>query len=1268
MRVNLAKARVARKPPVLACTRDTVTSLKSGDIIDGRFELEAFIGRGGMGEVWRARQVVLGRIVALKVLRAEYSALAHLRRRFAREARAAASLTHRHIASIFDFGTDEHGRMFIAMEYVQGQPLVASIGMNMMSIVGLGRQILSALAHAHARGVVHRDLKPDNILLSPSELGHLTWDAKLVDFGIATIASESQDVRETDHDQVVGTPLYMSPEQASGARVLGPSTDLYNVSFILYEIIAGAHPFDGEDSLAVMARHVSAPVPPLTPRPGLVMPNGLEQIIERGMHKRAVERWSSATKMKQALDDIWLQIQDDPVFMTPPSASSTAQGWSESAPALVRHTAKTVGAGSPLSQVSASRPDAAAAFKQQLPFVGRAPMREQLESLSKDVRQGRAPTILIMEGEAGVGKTRLLMWLKEQLEEQGVFRGHIGVFTSNGGHWAQGIKEIVESMFRSRGVSRDALTRHLQDKLARYGVEDERDEMASLLTEFLRPPLHDVDQESSPSTPVSTLYMILMRALIAASNTQPRLLILDDVQWASQGVVSWLAHMAAEFERLQVPVLVVCLNRREDTSGRGLSEHMLGLSGFMGQTVDQWQLDALSREDSRALTRAILPCDGPLQEVLTRRAAGNPQHLIALMRYVVDQDWLVFEGGLWHARDITTVRGVVPPSLADVFRARLRQVESNHNAHGRLVNVLTRCAILGRRFSYEVVRELIIQGDDPQSIQHVDADFDLLLVEGLITEVLGRGEEWYCFRYGLMRDVMLNEVLGPAQTKRLHKLAAQSLERVYGLHVQHHALDIARHWDAARDISRALDWYWQAAQMSRRAFQTRDSLKAYERVLEIMNQRLEGKVQLTKPQWVRTTSTFERAHVNRSRYLRAQVYLGDLQEGLGLFDDAERIYRRVVLICGRPEAALEIDVLVPLCEAWLGLGHIAWQRGDFVAAHWAFERVYDVLIQAKKAPDVAVMAVRGLARVAWHRGEFELATTLANQGLELAESLHDDESRAECLWILGEVARMVANHEEAQRQYNASLAIYEQAMIPTGVARNKLSQAQLARQARDTARAEALYSETLEHYKRLGDLRGQALCYNGLGELARFGDNLAQARRYYEQALTLSESMGAQYDIALATANLGLIQMSLNDFDTAQEYLLQARALIADKDFPYVLAGIEYNLALVKANQGEHDEALTRLKTALDINKRVPVLDIDFAQPLEQLGTLRAATGSVEQAHELWRRARDIYKELGLEQDLSRVEQRLRTRAEDTSHTETTDVEDVEDVKDATDD
>ena len=1232
-----------------------MSNLKSGDIIDGRFELEAFIGRGGMGEVWRARQVVLGRIVALKVLRAEYSALAHLRRRFAREARAAASLTHRHIASIFDFGTDEHGRMFIAMEYVQGQPLVASIGMNMVSIVGLGRQILGALAHAHARGVVHRDLTPDNILLSASELGSLTWDAKLVDFGIATIASESGDVRETDHDQVVGTPLYMSPEQASGARVLGPATDLYNLSFILYEIIAGAHPFEGDDSIAVMARHVSAPVPPLTPRPGLILPRGLAEVIERGLHKRAVERWSSAMKMKQALDAIWSQIQDDPAFLRPPSASGSAQAAPAQQASAARRTAQTVGVGVPVQGPSA-RPDAAAAFKRQLPFVGRAHVCAQLESLSQDVRQGRAPTILVLDGEAGVGKTRLLMWLKEQLEEQGVFRGHIGVFTSSAGHWAQGIKEIFESIFRSRGVARDALATHLGEKLARYGVEDEREEMAAMLTEFLRPPLHDVEHEATSSGPVSTLHMLLMRALVAASNTQPRLLILDDMQWASQGAVSWLAHMAAQFERLQIPVLVVCLNRREDASGRGLGQQLLGLSGFVDQTVEQWQLEALSREDARALTRAILPCDGPLQEVLTRRAAGNPQHLIALMRYVVDQDWLVFEGGLWHARDIATVRGAVPPSLADVFRARVHQVELQHSAQGRLMSILARCAILGRRFSYEVVRELIEQEQQPGSIEHLDEDFDLMLQEGLITEVLGRGEEWYCFRYGLMRDVMLNEVLGPAQTKRLHKLAAQSLERVYELHVQHHALDIARHWDAARDINRALDWYWQAAQMSRRAFQTRDSLKAYERVLEIMTQRLEGKVQLTKPQWVRNQQVFERARVNRSRYLRAQVYLGDLQEGLGLFDDAELIYRRVVLVCGRPEAALEIDVLVPLCEAWLGLGHIAWQRGDFVAAHWAFERVYDVLIEAQKAPDVAVMAVRGLARVAWHRGEFELATTLAKQGLELAESLQDDESRAECLWILGEVARMLANHEDAQRQYNASMAIYEQAMIPTGVARNKLSQAQLARQVRDAARAEELYSETLEHYQRLGDLRGQALCYNGLGELSRFGGDLARARRYYEQALSLSESMGAQYDIALATANLGLIQMSLKDFDAAQEYLLQARGLIADKDFPYVLAGIEYNLALVKASRGEHDESLTLLNMALDINQRVPMLDIDFAQPLEQLGTLRAATGSVEQARELWQRARDIYRALGLNQDLSRVEQRLKDWQGQSLHAESTDV------------
>ena len=1253
--------------------------LRPGQTIDGRFELLQLIGRGGMGAVWKAHQRPLGRVIALKVLRPEYSALPHLRRRFAREARAAASLNHEHIASVFDFGTDPGGHMYLAMEHVDGVQLAQGVtqGVSVLEVIRLTRQLLSALAHAHARGVVHRDLKPENVLLAGGYGPNLLGSPKIVDFGIATIASESLDPRETDQDQVIGTPLYMSPEQASGARVLSPRTDLYNMGYIMYELLAGAHPFEGMDHLKVMAAHVNTSPPPLKPRDGLVVPEALVEVIARAMEKRPVDRWPSAAKMSAALEPLELLAQHELKYQRRPlsdrmswpeddaSPADPTQGQAQdqapreqaftpiTAPDLPSATlaAQTSGQAEPSAASSedldSRSPHAAPAPRRvslrALPFVGRVVERQQLVELAEQIAQSGQGRVVLFDGETGVGKTRQVMWLKETLEERGLFRGHIGVFTRGMGRGMRGLQEAIESLFRARGLRRDALPAHLREKRAEFGqAPEEGAEADAALLDFLRP-RDDHEEQRLIASSSSQLWAAILQALELSASVQPRLILLDDMQWAGPEVADFLAFLAVELRYRRLPLMLVCVQRTEAMSeNEALVDRLLPLSRHAGETVERLTLGRMSDQDASRLLRAVLPCEEELAQVIVSRAAGNPMHLVALARYLSDEDLLEFGQSRWAARDMEEVRRVVPPSLGDVFRERIRQVEARHLSGGRLLKLMVRCAVLGKRFSYEVLHDMIGLEADVELRQHLDEDFDQLLAEGFITEVVGRGEEWYTFHHGLLRDVLLRDCVGPAQTRRLHRMAAQAIEIVHALDAQHHAAEIAQHWHAAREPELAMDWYWQAAQTARRSYQARQALMAYEQVMAMMVARLDGKVSLDRPQWVLEAEHFERARVSRSRYLRALVYIGDLREGLGEFDQAEAIYRQVVRMCGRPLAQMDIDVLVPLCQAWLGLGHIAWQRGDFTAAYWAFERVFKVLQEADKAPDIAVSAQRGMARVAWHRGEYDQARAMAQQGYERAVAIRDDESRAECLWIMGEVARMIGEDEEANAQFKRSLAIYEQAMIPTGIARNLLSMAQVARHHKDFARASALYQRALKHYEALGDRRGAGLCYNGLGESARFEARYEDARQMYTRALEIMESIGAQYDVAIAYANLGLIEMRRRELFSAEHYLRQARKLIADKDFPYVLAGIEYNLALVKAMRGEEEEATSILRTVIDLNDRVPVLDVDFAEPLEQLGSLRAERGSTEEAVDLWERASEIYRELRLDKDLERVQRRLR--------------------------
>src|ERR671929_1187047 len=239
-----------------------------GELIAGRYELEELIGTGGMSSVYRAHDRLLERKVALKILHEHHTRDEDYVERFRREARLAAQLSHPNIVTVIDRGEQE-GRQFIVFEYVEGENLKALIEREAplpeRTAVDLALQVADGLAFAHAHGLVHRDVKPQNVLLSRE------GEVKVTDFGIARSLHLDHGVTQTG--TVLGTGEYLAPEQASGQPV-SPATDVYSLGVVLWELLTGNVPFAGENFVAVALRHVNEPPPSLrerrpdvTPRP-----------------------------------------------------------------------------------------------------------------------------------------------------------------------------------------------------------------------------------------------------------------------------------------------------------------------------------------------------------------------------------------------------------------------------------------------------------------------------------------------------------------------------------------------------------------------------------------------------------------------------------------------------------------------------------------------------------------------------------------------------------------------------------------------------------------------------------------------------------------------------------------------------------------------------------------------------------------------------------------------------------------------------------------
>ena len=785
-------------------------------------ELAAFdfikpAGEGATATVWQARHRSTGRLVAIKILPPSGQRIQLKLRRFRAEVRAVAQLNHSGVVRLYDhglvgeatsvegLGAVSAGTAFIVMEWVDGGDLHRRGRLDWAQTRAALLAILEALAAAHARGTIHRDIKPRNILRSAR--GPL-----ITDFGIAFMAGE---VTAGDEERrVVGTPDFLAPEQARAKwRQYGPWTDLYSVGCLAHYLVCGDPPYRGADPRTIMRRHLEAPIPNL--RPTFAVPKDLEKWVARLLQKSPRARFQFAADAARALlglgEAVPVPRAPNPLLssgeiqrpsglgpleantlVAPPvfvsidsdhwgaSVEAPERGlipitWRPPRPPLAR--ARLAGLGLSVFAIA------------NAPFCGREAERDLLWARLRHTAAHRALTVSVIRGNAGSGKTILATWIAGRAHELGV--AHVLTMMHVQGRAEEdGLSAMLESYFGSHGLVDAALRACIRDRLG----ETAPAQLSAELTALMSPDLsHHSETGAVALFQPAERARTLLDFIEFLGRDRAVVIVIDDLQWGANAVM--LLNSLLESERT-LPVAVLATVREYAPSS--IPRWTRRLEAIVQDpAVATFQIGPLESAACVELIRSRIALSDRLAAQLIARTEGNPLFSEELVR-----QWLI-DGALVLGNDGYRLRPewaeLLPASLHDLWQRRLRGAMEGATDDDWLA--LELAALLGRRFA----ERMWLAATDVAGLEVSPELLDGLADQGLL---LSDDELGWSFTHALLCESVQLRAQHRGDWPIMHSHCADAVAMQPDrdeAHLAHHLLLAERHSEAVKPLWTALD-------------------------------------------------------------------------------------------------------------------------------------------------------------------------------------------------------------------------------------------------------------------------------------------------------------------------------------------------------------------------------------------------------------------------------------------------------------------------------
>lgn len=743
-----------------------------GTLLNQRYQIKAEIGRGGMGVVYCARDTLLKRDVAIKVMSTGSMGTAG-RARLLREARSAASLNHPNIVAIHDVGeTKVPGRAeitsFIIMELVEGQSLRNIDLGSINEVVDIMLQICIALEQAHLGGIIHGDLKPENIVITPSR------SVKLMDFGLAHIAGQ----KDIDPEgTVTGTLSYLPPEV-----ILGQSTseqsDFYALGVIFYELASGRPPFEGENLAAVLSQQLnSVAVPPSTHNDQI--PFTLDTLILQLLSKQPEERPASVEVIRQDLED-----------------------WNHQELTSVPDAAGEYGL---IGRLASGR------------MVGRQPELTQVTELWRRAAGGEGQ-VLFVSGEPGVGKTRLIRELTAFVRLSGG-----SVWTSE--CYSEGTGPYGPLSQLIRGLLQDDIDIQLPD----YVLSDLLTLVPDLRANF---PDIPASEPLEPEAERIRLFESVLALWRKISDIGPVLTFIDDIHWADSGTISLLSQLAHQATHQKL-MIVATYREVELHQSRAFQELLTNL--YRDRLVTRIKLTRLTVEQTGELLETLFSeaVTGDFVHSVHLETEGNPFFIEEVCKALVDKGQIYFAEGRWQRENSSLLD--IPQGVQVAIHSRLARLSSLeqevlHLAAllGREFNYLllkTICKTVASIEEDDLI-DALDNAEQAQIVAEAEPPIPILLERPIhVPHPLS-----FTFTHGLIHSALLSD-LSTLRRQRMQRKVALALEQGFPDQLDELRPLLGRYFAEAGEADKAVKYLLSAGDAARRLYAYEEAIEAYEQAL-----------------------------------------------------------------------------------------------------------------------------------------------------------------------------------------------------------------------------------------------------------------------------------------------------------------------------------------------------------------------------------------------------------------------------------------------------